>query len=144
MKKKKLLKRPGYTTVSPYLLVENVADQIEFIRSVFQTETIEDADQNPDGHAEIKIGDTTIMLGAGRPEWPVRQSMNYVYVEDVHAIYARAMACGAKSLCEPTERYYGDRECGFEDKYGNQWWCATYVETLSKEEIHSRFERTNR
>lgn len=136
-------KRPGYTTVSPYLMVDDVGEQMNFIKNVFQVKPTEDIDQNPDGHAEIKIGDTTIMIGKGRPQWPSRKSMNYVYVEDVDEIYERAMKCNAKSLLAPVERYYGDRECGFEDNSGNQWWCATFKESLSKEEMHERF-KTNR
>jgi PhnB protein len=143
MANQKSFTRPGYTTVSPYLMVDDVAKQMEFIKNVFQVEPTEDIGESPDGHTEIKLGDTTIMIGAGRPQWPSRQSMNYVYVEDVDQIYENARQFGARILLPPTERYYGDRECGFEDSQGNQWWCATYQQTLTKEEMHERF-RTNK
>lgn len=144
MENQKSFARPGYTTVSPYLMVDDVAKQLEFIKNVFQVKPTEDIGQNPDGHAEIKLGDTTIMIGVGRPQWPSRQSMNYVYVEDVDSIYDRAQKFGARILLAPTERYYGDRECGFEDMHGNQWWCATYQQTLTKEEMHERFKTNKR
>ena len=136
--------RPGYTSVSPYLMVDDVRKQMEFIKNVFQVEPKEDIGQNPDGHAEIKIGDTTIMMGVGRSQWPSRQSMNYVYVENVDETYERAKQFGAKILLAPTERYYGDRECGFEDMHGNQWWCATFLRTLSRKEMQDRFKSNKR
>jgi len=125
-------------------MVDDVEKQMEFIKNIFQVAPSEDVGQNPDGHAEIKIGDTTIMMGAGRPQWPSRQSMNYVYVPDVDAVYERAKRFGAKILLVPTERYYGDRECGFEDMHGNQWWCATYQETFTPAEMHNRFNTNKR
>lgn len=102
MKQQESYTRPGYTTVSPYLMVDDVEKQMEFIKNIFQVAPSEDVGQNPDGHAEIKIGDTTIMMGVGRPQWPSRQSMNYVYVPDVDAVYERAKRFGAKILLVPS------------------------------------------
>ncbi|WP_025763566.1 VOC family protein [Dyadobacter tibetensis] len=144
MQSENTFQRPGYTTVSPYLMVDDVAVQLEFIKNVFQVKPTEDIGQNPDGHTEIKLGDTTIMIGQGRPQWPSRQSMNYIYVENVDQIYERAKEFGANLLLEPTERYYGDRECGFEDSQGNQWWCGTFQQILSTVEMRQRFEENKR
>ncbi len=144
MKHKTPFQRPGYSTVCPYLMVEDVAKQMEFMKYVFQGETMEDAAQNPDGHAEIRIGDTVIMMGAARPAWPSRQGMNYVYVEDLDEVFRRAQERGARVLLEPVERYYGDRECGFEDLHGNQWWCASFMQTYSQEELEARFQKSQR
>jgi len=130
----------GYSTVCPYLMVESVEEQLEFLKQVFDAEIVENLKQ-ADGyvaHGEARIGNAVIMMGRAQPKFPARVSMNYVYVDDVDAMYARALQQGATSIMEPGDRYYGYRECGLEDAQGNQWWMAQVVEQLSMEELEKR------
>ncbi|MCO7225639.1 glyoxalase/bleomycin resistance/extradiol dioxygenase family protein [Pleionea sp. CnH1-48] len=130
---------PGYSRVCPYLMVENLEQQVTFLTEVFAAEVMEIISDN-DGnktHGEVKIGDVVIMMGQASSEH-VRSSMNYVFVEQVDATYQKALAAGAESICEPDDRYYGLRECGVIDPCGNQWWIAQVVELLTPEEIQQR------
>ena len=89
-------------------------------------------------HAQMKIGDSIIMLSDARAEWMPMPCMFYLYVNDTDATYARAMKAGGKSLREPATQFYGDRSGGVQDPCGNQWWIATHVEDVSPEEMEKR------
>jgi PhnB protein len=134
----------GYHTVTPYLVVPGVADLIEFVKKAFGA--VELMRHSTGGgaimHAEVKIGDSRIMMGeppANAEGWhkPIPGSI-HLYVQDVDAVYARAMAAGATSLREPANQFYGDRTAGVQDASGNQWWIATHVEDVSPEELSRR------
>jgi uncharacterized glyoxalase superfamily protein PhnB len=106
---------PGYRTVTPYVTVADAHAEIEFLKRAFGAQTTEALSQEPDGtirHAELKIGDSMLMLGQARDQWTPRRTGFYLYVEDCDAWYKRAMAAGAKSLMEPADQFYGDRKCG--------------------------------
>lgn len=89
-------------------------------------------------HAEVKIGDSIVMLAEACDPWKPRPSMLYLYVNDVDATYQRAIEAGATSLREPATHFYGDRSGGVEDPTGNHWWIATHVEDVSPEELQRR------
>jgi PhnB protein len=132
----------GYHTVTPYLVVRDVAGLIDFLERAFGAREIERL-QAPDGsltHAEVRIGDSVIMMGAAGEGNPPLQSMLHLYLEDADAAYQQALAAGAASLREPEDQFYGDRTGGVQDAYGNQWWLATRIEDLSSEEIQRRAE----
>ena len=130
----------GYHTVTPYLVVEDVNAQIEFMKKAFgaaETEKI----QGPDGavmHAEVKIGDSSIMLGQARDQQEPMPTCLYLYVEDMEAVYKSSLAAGGESIIEPTDMFYGDRNAGVKDPQGNLWWIATHIEDVSSEELHRR------
>ncbi len=130
----------GYHTVTPYIVVTGVIKLIDFAKQAFgATEVF--LSKRPDGsvqHAEIKIGDSIVMMGEGGEGGKVFLGMLHLYMEDGDAVYQRAMAAGAKSLREPTDQPYGDRMSGVEDSFGNQWWIATHVEDVSSEELEQR------
>jgi uncharacterized glyoxalase superfamily protein PhnB len=130
----------GYHTVTPYLTVESVEKLLDFVKKAFHaTETYQMA--RPDGsvrHAEVRIGDSIVMMGQARDEWKPRPGTLYLYLSDVDASYERALAAGGKSLREPSTQFYGDRSAGVEDPVGNQWWIATHVEDVPPEEIERR------
>jgi PhnB protein len=95
----------------------------------------------PDGsvwHAEMRIGDSMLMMGEAGGQWKARPANLYLYVEDVDRTYAQAVAAGGKSLGEPKTQIYGDRSGGGEDPCGNSWWIATHVEDVSPEEMERR------
>jgi PhnB protein len=130
----------GYRAITPYLTVDDLPRMIQYAIDAFgavQTEGLEDADGKV-RHAEIRIGDSVLMLGQARKEWPSRPATLYFYVEDCDAVYSRAIAAGGKSLMEPVTAFYGDRSGGVEDPLGNYWWIATHVEDVPPEEMERR------
>jgi len=133
----------GYHTVTPYLTVADAEAQIDFLKRAFGAEEKyrHTDDQGHVSHADVKVGDSRVMIGQARDEWKPRPATFYLYVEDCDAVYKQAMATGAKSLREPRNEAYGDRSGGVEDNQGNQWWIGTHVEDVSPEEIKRRYER---
>jgi uncharacterized glyoxalase superfamily protein PhnB len=134
----------GYHTVTPYLTVPDAAKQIEFLQNAFGATKIY-AHSDAEGairHAEVKIGDSMLMLGQARDQWKPRPCNFYLYVDNVDNWYKRALQAGAKSLDEPKDQVYGDRSAGVEDMHGNYWWIATHVEDVSPEEMERRMGQT--
>lgn len=130
----------GYHTVSPYLVVSGVTKLIDFTKQVFGATEVH-VSKGPDGtvmHAEIKIGDSIVMIGEGGAGGKHFPGMLYLYLEDVDAVYQRAIQAGAKSVREPADQFYGDRVSGVEDAFGNQWWISTHIEDVASEEMEQR------
>jgi uncharacterized glyoxalase superfamily protein PhnB len=130
----------GHHTVTPYIVVPEVAKLIEFTKQAFGASEVF-ISKRPDGsvmHAEIKIGDSMIMMAEGGEGGKTFLAMLHLYVDDVDAVYQRAIGAGAKSLREPTDQVYGDRSGGVEDSFGNQWWLATHTEDVTSEEMERR------
>jgi uncharacterized glyoxalase superfamily protein PhnB len=132
----------GYHTVTPYLVVHGAPELLDFMKQAFgATESHRSA--QPDGtimHAEVRIGDSMVMMSEAQGEFKRMPAMIHLYVEDVDAVYERAIRAGATSLREPSDQFYGDRTGGVQDPCGNQWWIATHKEDLSIEEIRRRTE----
>jgi PhnB protein len=130
----------GYHNVTPYLTAKGVDRLIEFLKRAFGAEEKERF-QGPNGvimHAEVKIGDSIIMLGEANEQWQARPANLYLYVNDTDTTYRRAVETGATSLMEPSDQFYGDRNAGITDPAGNFWWIATHVEDVSREEMERR------
>jgi PhnB protein len=130
----------GYGTLTPYLVVKGAGGLIEFLKEAFDAvELFRMA--RPDGtigHAEVKIGDSRLMIGEGSEQWPPRPGMFYLYTTDADAAYRRALAAGATSVREPADQFYGDCSGGVQDAFGNQWWVATHVEDVPPDELDRR------
>jgi uncharacterized glyoxalase superfamily protein PhnB len=95
----------------------------------------------PDGkvmHAEVRIADSLVLLAEASEQFPAMPSMLSVYVEDVDATYAKAVAAGATPVRPPADQFYGDRSGGVKDQGGNQWWFATHIEDVEPDEIARR------
>ena len=130
----------GYHTVTPYLTVHDVSGLIAFAEKAFGAKLLS-SHNGPDGkigHAEFKIGDSVVMTGQAREQVPATSAMLYLYVPDTDAVYRAALAAGGKSLMEPSDQFYGDRNAGVSDPFGIQWWIATHVEDVSPEEMVRR------
>ena len=130
----------GYHTVTPYLTVADLPRMLEFVQAAFGA-TIHEAIAGEDGrvrHAEVQLGDSKIMIGQARAEHPARPGTLYLYVEDTDANFRRAIEAGAKSIMDPADQFYGDRNAGVEDPLGNYWWIATHVEDVTPEEMERR------
>ena len=132
----------GFHTVTPYLVLSGVARLIDFLKQAFDaTEMHRSA--RPDGtvmHAQVKIGDSPIMMGEVWGEFPAKTAALYLYVPDTDALYKRALAAGAVSIMEPMDMFYGDRNGGVRDFAGNEWWIATHIEDVPRDELERRAE----
>jgi PhnB protein len=130
----------GYPQVSPYLIVDDPAGLIQFITQVFGAKEVRRHadDKGRIAHAEMRIGDSVIMMGGATTQWPPAPAALYVYVEDTDAAYQRGLAAGATSLQEPADQFYGDRTAGVRDTFGNQWFIGTHLEAMSEEEMTRR------
>ncbi|TMI68879.1 VOC family protein [Candidatus Bathyarchaeota archaeon] len=135
-----------YHSVTPYLVVQGVPKLLEFLKQTFNSTELERVPR-PDGtisHAEVRIGDSVVMMGEANAQSKPMPAMLYVYVEDVDAVYKRALQAGAKPVRELKDEFYGDRAGGVADPVGNQWWIATHKEDVSQEELRRRMEAQNR
>lgn len=122
-------KPAGYSTVSPYLILSGAAGTIEFLTDVLggvELRRFPDADGKLI-HAEVRIGDTVVMLADGNEGWPPVPAHVHVYVADVDDTYRRALAAGAQSVQEPVQKDDEDKRGGVKDAGGTTWWIATRV-----------------
>lgn len=132
----------GFHTVTPYLLVKGVAQVLDFLKQAFDAKEITRSAM-PDGtvmHAQVKIGDSFVMMGEAGGPWQPMPGSIYLYVPDTDATYKRALKAGATSVMEPADQFYGDRNAGVKDSVGNMWWISTHVEDVSPEEMKKREE----
>ena len=140
----------GYSTITPYLIVTGAERAIEFYKKVFgATELMRFA--QPDGkigHAEIKIGNSIVMLADESPDMGYRSPQSLggsgtgimLYVEDVDTVFQRAVEAGAKTHQAVKNQFYGDRSGSLIDPFGHMWTVATHVEDVSPEEMQHRME----
>ena len=140
----------GYHSVIPYLVVDGAAEAIEFYKKAFgATEVMRmPAPGGKIGHAEIKIGDSYVMLADEHPDQghvgpktvggtPVGI---LIYIPDVDARFAAAIAAGATGKRPPEDQFYGDRMAAITDPFGHNWMLATHIEDVSDEEIQRRLQ----
>jgi PhnB protein len=143
----------GYHTLTPYLIVQDAAAALGFYREALgAVERL--CLKGPSGkvtHAEMQVGDSIFMLADEFPEMGFVGPRTYggspvsllLYVEDVDACFAQAVATGAKALRPVKDQFYGDRAGTLQDPYGHVWTIATHLEDLSPEEIDRRHVETN-
>lgn len=130
----------GFHTVTPYLMPEDADGLIRFLQEAFEA-TLLGRHDAPDGrmmHASLQIGDSRVMMGQATGQWPAMPAMLHLYVEDVDAIFRRAIEAGGRAIREPEDQFYGDRSGGLVDPTGNQWWITTHIEDVSDEEMERR------
>jgi PhnB protein len=142
----------GYHSVTPYLIVKGAADAMKFYKRAFgAAELMRMA--SPDGrigHAEMKIGDSVIMLADEHPEMGHRgpQSLGgaavslLVYVDHVDEVFKKALASGAKEMQPLKDQFYGDRSGTLQDPFGHQWTLATHIEDVAPDELRRRAEKS--
>jgi PhnB protein len=140
----------GHRTVTPYLAIKDAAKALEFYQRAFGA--IESYKlMMPDGrvgHAEIRLGDSIVMLSDEFPEhdWTAPETLGgspvsmHLYVEDVDAVFKRALAAGAHERKPVMDQFYGDRSGQLEDPYGHLWWVATHKEDVAPEEMQKRVQ----
>ena len=118
-----------YRTVTPYLVVPDADAELRFLAAAFgAVEHL--CERNPDRsvmHAEVRIGDSLIMLGQAKDNWKALPAALYLWVENVDEVYAKALAAGATSQSEPVDKPYGHRNAGVVDSCGITWWIGSPV-----------------
>ena len=131
----------GYGTVTPYLVIPDVAKVIEFLKKAFDATEAHPPHKDPDGrimHAEVQIGTSRVMMGEPMGEFTPMPAMLHLYVEDCDALYKRAIDAGATPVMPVTDQFYGDRSGGVKDLAGNMWWISTHKEDVPPEEMEAR------
>lgn len=122
-------KPAGYNSASPYLVVTDAAATIRFLKRVFSGVQLRayPGEAGRIMHAEVRIDDTVVMLADAAPQWPAVPAHVHVYVPDVDATYAQALAAGATSVQAPVQKGDEDKRGGVKDAGGTTWWIATRV-----------------
>lgn len=115
----------GHQAIMPYMMLEDAAGFIEFIKNVFDaTMTHESMRDGIVGHCEANINGSTIMFSNSRGEWKPATANMFVYVENADETYTKAVENGAETVMPPDDQEYG-RSCGVTDPFGNVWWITT-------------------
>ena len=138
----------GHPAISPYLIVDDAPRALEFYKKAFGAKELM-RHAGPDGrigHAEIKIGDSIVMLADEHLEVNARSPKTvggtpvilHLYVKDVDAVARQAVAAGAKVVRPVQDQFYGDRSGTLEDPFGHQWHVSTHIEDVSPAELRRR------
>src|SRR6195256_6820478 len=138
----------SYHTVTPYLIIKGEGHAIEFYKKAFGPKGLSRFPMpgGKIGHAEIKIGDSPIMLADEFPEMGYKSPQTLggspvsimIYVADVDTVFERAIAAGGKAQRPVKDQFYGDRSGTLEDPFGHVWHVATHKEDVSAEEMEQR------
>jgi uncharacterized glyoxalase superfamily protein PhnB len=131
----------GFNTVTPYLTIQGVPAFIEFLKAAFGavegSRMLDSSGQV--WYADVQIGGSKIMMGEAMDR-PISASAFYLYVPDTDATYHRSIEAGATPVMEPADQFYGDRNAGVSDQWGNTWWIATHLKDVSPEEAQKMAE----
>jgi PhnB protein len=137
----------GYHSVTPYLIIKGAAQAIDYYKTAFgATELFRMDHEGKIGHAEIKIGDSPIMLADENPEMKYLSPQSLggtpvsimIYVDDVDTTYKQAIDAGGVEVRALQDQFYGDRSGTLTDPFGHVWTVATHKEDVSPEEIEKR------
>lgn len=143
----------GYHSLIPYLSMKDAAKALEFYKNAFGAREIGRITMpgNLIGHAELQIGDSRFMIAEEMPEWGNKGPQTLggtavgicLYVEDVDAVFKKAISEGAKvdKDMEPKDQFYGDRSGSLIDPFGHRWIIATHIEDVSYEEMQKRSDK---
>ena len=141
---------PGYHSVNMYLSLRDAVSAMDFYKRAFGAEQVMKLDM-PDGkvaHAEIKIGDTIVMMSEENPDWGNKSPLTLggspvhlmIYVPDVDAAFKKAIAAGGKETRPVKDQFYGDRSGTLKDPFGFEWTIATHIEDVSEAEAQRRMQ----
>ena len=143
----------GYNSITPYLVIKVASQAIDYYKKVFGATEVFRMD-TPDGkvaHAELKIGDSHVMLADENPKMGLGHTSAasigaspvslYLYIPDVDRIVERAVTAGAKVLKPVQDQFYGDRSGFIQDPFGHLWGIATHVEDVAPQEMAERAKK---
>jgi PhnB protein len=138
----------GFHTATAYLTLSNCAQAIDFYKKAFRAEEVVrmDGPGGKIGHAEIKVGDSVVMLSDEMPGGVCRSPQTlggttcgmFIYVADVDAAFKQAVDAGAKAVMQPTDMFWGDRFGSLTDPFGHSWSIATHKEDVAPAEMKKR------
>jgi PhnB protein len=131
----------GYHSVTPYLTVRGAAKAIDFLKRAFGAQITHEPLNRPNGtimHAEVKIGDSRVMIADESEMAKATTSTLYLYVPNVDSVFQQALKAGGTKIMEPTDMFYGDRSGGVTDPFGNSWYIATHKEDIAPTELAKR------
>jgi PhnB protein len=132
----------GYHVVTPWIVVKGAARLIDYLQEAFDAEELGRV-YDPDGtigHAEVRIGDSVVMMFDAKEAWPNTPGFFRLYVEDGEAAYQRALAAGGTPVTRMTALFFGDQVGRVRDPFGNIWWIQSRVENVDPEQMASRAE----
>ena len=128
----------GYPVLSSVTVLDDCARAIDWYKKVLGARQRLRLDM-PGGmvaHCELGFGDAVLMMGSPMPpQFPPKKASLGIYVKDCDAIYQKALSAGARSLQEPADQFYGDRNARFEDPFGNEWSVMTHIKDVSEKEM---------
>jgi PhnB protein len=130
----------GYHAVTPWIISRNTASLLDYVKEAFGAQELARV-YNEDGsigHAEVRIGDSVVMMFDAKETWPPTPCFLRLYVEDGDAVYQQALKAGAISVTDMTELFWGDRVGRVRDPFGNIWWIQTRIEAVDPEEMGRR------
>jgi uncharacterized glyoxalase superfamily protein PhnB len=130
----------GYGTVTPWIISRDTALLIDFVKDAFGATELGrvPGPAGGIGHAEVRIGDSVVMMFDAHEGWPDTPAFMRLYVEDGDALHRQALAAGATSVTAMTSLFFGDRVGRIRDPLGNIWWIQTHVEDVSPAEMAER------
>lgn len=143
----------GYNSITPYLVIKGAAEAIEYYKKVFGATEVVRMDQpgGKVGHAELKIGNSHIMLADENPSMGQGHTSAasigaspvslYLYLPNVDRVVERAVAAGAKILKPVQDQFYGDRSGFIQDPFGHLWGIATHIEDVAPQEMKERMKK---
>ena len=140
----------GYHSITPYLIVDDAKGAMEFYQRAFGAAVVLQLDR-PDGkvaHAEVKLGDSMIMLADEASEMGYHSAKAIggspvkilLYIENVDAVFNRAVEAGAEVVSPVKDQFYGDRSGALKDPFGHSWTIATHIEDVSQDEVDRRYQ----
>jgi PhnB protein len=132
----------GYGTVTPWIISHDTARLIEYLKRAFDAQELGRVPREDGriGHAEVRIGDSVVMMFDAKPEWPQSPAFMRLFVPDAGATHGQAVAAGGTSVTEVTHLPFGDRVGRVRDPLGNVWWIQTHVEDVTPEQMQQRLE----
>jgi PhnB protein len=133
----------GYATVTPWVISPDTARLIAFTKAAFGAQElgrVPGPDGKSIGHAEVRIGDSVVMMFDAHDGWPCTPAYLRLYVADASTVYQRALAAGATPITEVTALFFGDRIGRVRDPLGNIWWIQSHHEDVDPAELARRPE----
>jgi PhnB protein len=130
----------GYATVTPWIISRDTARLIDYMKEAFGAREIArlTGAEGRIEHAEVRIGDSVVMMFDAMPDWPPTPGFLRLYVPDADAVHRQAVAAGGTSVTEVTHLFFGDRVGRVRDPLGNLWWIQTRIEDLTPQEMEQR------
>jgi uncharacterized glyoxalase superfamily protein PhnB len=132
----------GYHTVTPWIISSDTPRLIDFLVAAFDAEELSRL-AGPDGrigHAEVRIGDSVVMMFDNRPDWPETPAFMRLYFADGEEKFARALAAGATEVTRMTHLFWGDKVGRVRDPLGNLWWIHERIEEVDQAEAVRRMD----